>query len=155
MARSFKRAAESFPYILKGDRDLPHEQQTRFLCRPLTQAEQLAAEDEVYYLAFDGTGTNVHVSREKRVAHRLAVSHIQAIENFPVGAPKPWPEDLEARERYLEQLNSEDVLEVGNAIFTRSKLGADADALKNSSPPAPTSGSGGTSEKVTDLPATG
>jgi hypothetical protein len=141
--------------VLKGDRDLPLDQQTRFILRPLSQAEQVAAEDEVYYLAFDGTGTKSHVSREKRVARQLALSHIEAIENFPVGAPKPWPSDPEKRDEYLEQLRSEDVLEVGNEIFTRSKLGAEAEALKNSSPPAPTSGSGGTSEATTAPATTG
>lgn len=160
MAKPFKRRAESWVYILEGDRALSADQQTRFILRPLTQAEQMAIEDEVYYLSFDADGRKSHVTREKRVARQLALSHIESIENFPPGNPKPWPADPEARDRYLAELQADDVHEVGNEIFKRSKLGyaapdeapKDGDVIKNSSPPAPTSGSGGTSEATTTVP---
>lgn len=80
-----------------------------------------------------------------RNAGEIVVTHVVSIENFPARSPQPWPKDREDRERYLEQLDDDDVLELGNEVWVRSTLGVDGGAIKNFSPPELTSNSGGTS----------
>jgi hypothetical protein len=112
MAKMKSRAAASFPYVLIGDRDLPPEQQTQFVLRTLTVDEHAAA---------------------------LALEHIVSIENFPVGAPQPWPDERERRRDYLGMLMPADLQELGGVLFHRAEVG---DEEKNFSPPARTSASG-------------
>lgn len=147
MARSVQRAAEAWTYVLLADRALPIEDRTTFTLRPLTITEQAAALDDLVRTEFDEDGNRVVLRRARRQAIALAVTHIEAIDNFPAGAPKPWPEDRDSRRRYLEQLRLEDVVELGDEIWKRSSIDA-AGPVKNFSPPERTSSSGG------DSPAT-
>lgn len=147
MAKAKKRPAESWTYVLEADRALDAAQQSRFVLSPMTYAERAAIRDDL----LRGEG---NVSKVFRNAGTIAIEHLVSIENFPAGEPQPWPADRAARERYLELLDDDDVLEIGNEIWTRSALGyrdkdteplRDGDVAKNSSTPEPTSSSGGSS----------
>lgn len=145
MAKLVKRPAESWRYVLRGDRALPIEQQTVFTLAPLTMAERAQVHDDITRTQTQPDGTRITLGRTRQTGVELVLSHVVAIENFPVGAPEPWPTSAAARARYLERLQDDDVLELGNEIFERSDLG-DEDVAKNSSRPEPTSGSGADSQ---------
>ena len=144
MKQRIQRLAESWRYIPLSDRDLAVEEQTTFRLRPMSQAERVTAFDDASRTVVQTDGSQAIIGRERQVALRLCLNHIESIENFPAGAAERWPDGREARERYLEQLDDEIVREVGNEIFARSTAGV---AEKNSSPPEPTSRSGGASEE--------
>lgn len=147
MAKKTSRAAaESWSYVLKDDRVLPLEQQSRFILRPLSQAERATVRDAMNRVVSTSTG-ELTENRTWQVTHGLALSHIVSIENFPAGAPAPWPNRMSERERYLEQLDDDYVLEIGNEIWVKSTLTPEeGEAAKNSSAPEPTSTSGASSE---------
>jgi hypothetical protein len=140
MAKSIKRQAETWIYVIEKDRALPPEQQSRFTFRPLTFSERALVRDT---MAVDGA------SRVYRTAGELLLDHLLSVDNFPVEHPKPWPSDRDARMQYLELLDDADVLELGNEIWLRSSLGRDETIVKNSSPPERTSSSGGISPETT------
>lgn len=151
MAKKKKRAAESWRYVLKADRGLPPEQQTVFILRPLTQAEQLDVKDNAARYYTPPQGGEVQVRRQHRLSLELCLTNILDVENFPAGGPpEKWPADPEARAAFLEGLDNDDVFEVGNEIYAQSLLGP---APKASSPPAPTLGSDGVSGESTSTTA--
>ena len=130
MATKAAAPIEAWEYILKCDRELPPEQQSRFRLRPLTLAERAAARDNL-------ARTHVHdgertvVSRSRQVAIELTLSNLVSAENFPAGEAMPWPADgtLAEKRAYLELLGDAAVNELGNEIFDRS-IGATV-AAKN------------------------
>lgn len=145
MAKAKKRPAEAWVYVLRTDRALPLEQQSRFTLRPMTYAERAGVLDDFLRTETAADGAKIETSRVYRNAWELALEHIVSVENFPVGAADPWPQGREARVQYLDLLDNDDLLEIGNEVWTRSGLGIDGDAIKNSSAPELTSRSGDTS----------
>jgi hypothetical protein len=87
MATLVKRPAESWAFVLDGDRALPTEQQTRFTLRPMTINDRAAARDDLTRELVGPDGTRIIQRRTRQHSLMLALSHIVAIENFPVGAP--------------------------------------------------------------------
>lgn len=134
MAKAKKRPAEAWTYVLKADRELPRDEQSMFALAPMTYAQRAAVRDDM-----------LRGERVFRSAGEIALRHIVSTENFPADNPAPWPTEHEKRLRYLEQLDDDDILEIGNEVWIRSTLGLDEETVKNSSPPGPTSSSGGTS----------
>lgn len=124
MAIEVERSRQDFWYVLRADRDLPAEQQTRFRCNHLTALERMRVYDRASWITTDKDGGQTLNSRSFEQAMDLVISHVQAIENFPVGAPAEWPEGRAERLRYLERMADLDVFEVGNAIRDQSSLGA-------------------------------
>jgi hypothetical protein len=143
MARAAKRPPGSWTYVLQSDRELPESEQSRFTLRPLTGAERERATDDVTRQVFRADGSVETISRMRTVARELALSHIESVENFPAGAPKPWPNGtggIEARQKFLEELADEHTFELGNEIYLRSTLGPEEKkTVGESSPPAPIS----------------
>ena len=129
MAKKKSRPAESWTYLLVSDRELPIEEQSRFTLSPLTQAERAAIQDDLARTHVATDGSKSVVARTRRQGLSIALDHIVAIENFPAGAPQPWPKDREGRETYLEMLDDDFVQEIGNEVFERSSVGV---AEKNS-----------------------
>jgi hypothetical protein len=152
MAKTVKRSAESWIYVLKADRTLDPSEQTRFTLRPMTHAERAATMDDAARTLTTSEGV-VSVGRFHQNAYEIALRHIVSIENFPIGAPQPWPKDADERARYLDQLDDDDIVEVGDEVWRRSRLGADTAAVKNSLPPELTSNSGGSSATATSTTA--
>jgi hypothetical protein len=148
--KRIERLAESWTYIVVTDRALPPEDQTVFRLRPMSQAERLAAFDDASRTVVQLDGTQAVIGRERQVAHRICLTHIEEIRNFPASAAMPWPTNREARERYLELLDDDVIREVGNEIYDRSTAGV---AEKNSSAPEPTSPSGADSAVTTSMTA--
>lgn len=129
MAIEVERSRQDFWYVLRADRDLPAEQQTRFRCSHLTAAERMRVYDRASWITTDKDGAQALNSRSFEQALELVVTHVQKIENFPVGAPVEWPEGRAERLQYLERFADLDIFEVGNAIREQGSLGA---AEKNS-----------------------
>lgn len=135
MPNAIKRIVEPFWYVLKSERDKPLEQQSRFLCAPLAQADRMRVWDEtaVTSSVMDGSDQKsaIVMSRSFRQAYELAMSNIVEIERFPLDGPKAWPKDgtADQKRQYLEALDDFDVYEIGVAIRERSVL---EDEVKNS-----------------------
>jgi hypothetical protein len=129
MAKAVKRTAESWHYVLKADRELPPEQQTTFTLRPLTQGERAWVSDNIARTHFKPDGSRESVGRTHQLTRDLCLTNIEAVENFPAGENRKWPEGREDRERFLEDLDDAALLEVGNEIWIRSSMGP---AEKNS-----------------------
>lgn len=145
MAKAVKRPAESWVYVLKGDRALPEEEQSRFTLRPMTYFERAAVLDDFLRSDTSTGGQDAGASRVYRNAWAIALNHIASVENFPVGTPAPWPESRAEKVSYLGMLENDDVLEIGNEVWSRSGMGIDGETIKNSLPPEPISRSGGDS----------
>jgi hypothetical protein len=143
MARTIRRSAESWTYILLADRGLPVAEQTVFTLRPLTAADRAAFHDEIETEHTLPGGDTIVPNRVRRTALRIAVQQIERVANYPIGAPEAWPDGDDARARYLDQLPDADVLELGNEVWARGQLGIDRDAVGKSSPPGHTPASGG------------
>lgn len=139
MARATPRLAESWSYVLRDDRALDPSEQSVFRLNPMTQADRLVVLDDAARRVELPDGSTVVKTRQRQVSLEICLSQIAAIDNFPAGAPKPWPADEIAQRQYLEQLDDEYIKELGEEIFTRSSIGV---LEKNSWPPEPTPGSG-------------
>jgi hypothetical protein len=143
MAKHIKRSAESFRYVLKGDQALPLPEQTTFVLNPLTQDERRRLLDEVVVTRTLSDGVKESIDRSWQEAGQIVLAHLVSVENFPVGAPEPWPSGkgstVEQRKQYLNEFADSDVLELYNELFRRSYLGDD---VQNFSRPEPTSSSG-------------
>lgn len=129
MATKIARPAESWPYVLKIDREAPSEQQSRFVLRPMTQGERAAMRDEIARVHREKDGARSVISRTNRVGVEIALAHIVSIENFPAGAPQPWPADAADREKYLEMLGDSWLQEIADEVWEKSTAGDD---VKNS-----------------------
>jgi hypothetical protein len=125
MAKKRKRTVESWSYVLLRDRELKPEEQTTFILRPLTQLERAEVRDNMARIQVVPGGGTATITRTHRSSLDLALSHIDAIRNFPAGSPQDWPTDREARLAYLDQLEDEDVKEIGNEIWVHSNIGDD------------------------------
>ena len=140
MAQRAKRPAEAWWYVLTKDRELPREEQSRFLLRPLTQAERMRVWDDFSVRTTGGDGTTQIADRSFQQAYGLALSNIAEVENFPAGEPQAWPSKEAARRQYLNTIDDMDVWELGNEIRERSSLDreaaaeADAEAEEHSVP---------------------
>lgn len=116
------RPVESWWYVLPSERENPPEQQSRFLLRPLSQADRMAVWDDLQRIRVErGDGPRGETTIQKRdfqSALELVVSHLERTENFPLGEPQPWdPAWSEERKRsYLEMLDDLDVYLIGNEI---------------------------------------
>lgn len=121
MAKSKKRPPESFSFVLRGDRDLPEGEQSRFVLRPMTIDEQAAYLDASRDDADGG-------SRLWRAAVAIVPQHIVSVENFPAGEPREWPKGHAERLEYLAELGVSACYEIGTEVFNRSYL---EDAAKN------------------------
>ena len=113
MARRSEAAVESWWYVLEDDRELPKEEQSRFLLRPLTVAERARIYDDII-------GDQ---SRTYQGALDLMYTHVERIENFPAGAPEAWPATRKERERYLSTFPLTYMAEIGGEIIGRAGLG--------------------------------
>lgn len=156
MPKAFRRAAESWRYVLRRDRDLPLEQQSVFVLRPMTLTERAAAHDDMARVEHKPDGGRLVLARTRQQAVAIVLSHVVSTDRFPLDAPAPWPPDPAAQLAYLEQLEDADVDELGDEIWYHSTVDARS-ALGNSSPPERTSTSGGDSAatiSTTAQPAT-
>lgn len=118
-----KRTAESWSYVPRTDRELPAEQQTRFTLKPLTLTERAALKDALTRTLVQVDGSIAVLSRNRQEGLGVVLTHVLAVENYPPGAPQPWPAGQEERLVYLEQFNDDDVREIGDEIFAHSNLG--------------------------------
>jgi hypothetical protein len=127
MPNATKRQVEAWWYVLRSERDKPKDEQSRFRCNPLTQAERMRVWDDHNWVTVNGqTGDRSITSRGLQQAHALCVTQIIEVENFPLEGPKPWPGSKAARETYLEMLDDMDVFEIGNAIREKATLEVEA-----------------------------
>lgn len=131
MAKATRRSVESFQFVLDEDKALPVEEQSTFVLRPLTQAEQMVALDELTTesRSIERPGERIVKSRSWQQAYGLCLSHIEDVQNFPAGDPKPWPKDQKERREYLALLSDTQVFQVGCAIRDRAYV---EEAAKNS-----------------------
>lgn len=135
MAKKKTRPVGAWPYVLLADRALPEQERTTFTLRPLTAGERESVRDRLSRAGTNGVEGGMYTE-----ARRLCLTHIESIENFPAGAPSPWPKEPEKRAAYLEDLDDDDVFEVGNEIWIRSSLGPEeVKVVGEDSPLAPTS----------------
>ena len=122
-----RRPAESWTYIPRDDRALPPDQQTRITLRPLTLQERMRAIDDQSWVTEDpATGVRSVARRAWQEAFRLATDFIEAVENFPAGAPEPWPAGRKERQAYLEGMGEDVILEIGNEIINHSMMEPEA-----------------------------
>lgn len=129
MANRVHRAAETWDYVLRDDRKLPAEEQSRFTLRPLTQEERQRYQDRLVSKIENADGVRETVFRSNTSAFQIALSNIVSIENFPAGEPMPWPESRADRIKYVSMLSDAYVIEIGDEIWGKSLV---EDAVKNS-----------------------
>jgi hypothetical protein len=129
MASKITRPAQSWTYILDDDRDLPDAEQSRFTLRPLTQQERAVIRDEIGRIETGKDGTKSVISRSYRQGIEIVLDAIVSIENFPAGAPQPWPDDRQQRRQYIDMLSDHYVQELANEAWFKSVAGDD---VKNS-----------------------
>ena len=125
------RPVGSWVFIPAGDEELKPEEQTRITCRQLTQAERMEAWDNINWTVKDeGTGEVTIMPRTFRLARDLCKAAILSIENFPPGAPKPWPKDGSEAEKdaYLDMIPDMEMLRIGQAIRHKAFI---EDEIKN------------------------
>lgn len=114
-----RRTFGSWQFVPPLDRKLPKAEQTTFTLKPLTQLQRMECWDNLRWVGPDG----VAQPRAFQQARELCISNIERVENFPPGDPKPWPESMSEREKYLEQFDDMDVLIIGNEIRDHSGIG--------------------------------
>jgi hypothetical protein len=139
MARTNQRATAAFTYVLIGDRELPPEQQTEFVLRPMTVDEHAAAHDGLVRTVYDKDGNRTIVQRTRQQGVAIALEHIVDVHNFPVDKPQPWPEERAKRRDFLSLMMPGDVQEVAAEVMRRADVGVEE---KNSSRPERTYDSG-------------
>jgi hypothetical protein len=120
MARQVKRQTENWTYVLEADRALPEAEQTKFTLKPLNPNERDRIIDGFSSTVTLRDGTKEVHDHGRELSGRLPITHVVAIDNFPVGAPKPWPEDRDERIAYLAQMDDRDVRELGTEIWNKS-----------------------------------
>lgn len=125
MAEAARRPIEAWWYVLPSDRDLPAEKQSRFLLKPLSQAERMEAWDESDWVSIDGTtGERTVKPRGFRQARELVIRNLVDVENFPASKPDPFPKGGSQAERtaYIEKLDDIDLFLIGDEIRKHSSL---------------------------------
>lgn len=118
MAKSKKRPAEAWTYVLDADKTLPEAEQSQFTLRPLTFDEDAAYRDAIR--GKDESG------RVWRATIALLPDHIVSVDNFPAGNAKPWPASPAERKAYLEEIGVDGCFELGDQIFAHSRVSDDA-----------------------------
>lgn len=128
MPNATKRQVEAWWYVLDAERAKPKEEQSRFRCQPLTQAQRMRVWDDHNWVTVGTNGERAISTRGLQQAHELCLSQITEVQNFPLDGPKPWPDkgSKGEKEAYLEQLEDMDVFEIGNAIRNKSTLEVEA-----------------------------
>jgi hypothetical protein len=118
MPNAVKRQVESWWFVLESEKTLPPDKQSRFLLKPLTQAERLRVWDDYKWVSVDPQGGRSITPRAMQQAEQLVLSNLLETQNFPLDNPITWPASggLEAKRKYLEMLDDMDVVEIGNAI---------------------------------------
>lgn len=140
MAKKASQIAELIAYVPKDDRALPPEEQSTFKLRPLTQAERLRAFDEMTTTEVRRSGDDVvrwlH-DHSWSQARELVLEHLVDVQNFPAGAPVPWPGagSQAQKEEYLAMIDVYLLYELGEELRTRASV---SEAVKGFSGPAPT-----------------
>lgn len=125
MPKATKRQTEAWWYVLMSERKNEKADQSRFLLKPLTQAERMRVWDDHNWVTVNpADGSSAVSSRGLQQAHALVLSNLVEVENFPLDGPKPWPAkgSRAEKETYLEMLDDMDVFEIGNAIREKSVL---------------------------------
>jgi hypothetical protein len=117
MARQVKRQTENWTYVLEADRALPEDQQTRFTLKPLGPQARAQVLDALSTRTIFADGTNEVRSHRHRQSLNIVVNGIVSVENFPVGAPHAWPDELDARVRYVDQLDDNQIAEIADEIW--------------------------------------
>ena len=112
MARRSEAAVESWWYVLEDDRELPKEEQSRFLLRPLSVSERARIYDDII-------GDQ---NRTYQGALDLMYTHVERIENFPAGAAEPWPATRKEREKYLATFPLTYMAQIGGEIIGKAGL---------------------------------
>jgi hypothetical protein len=153
MAKQNRGVAESWSYVLQADRALEPDQQTRFTLRPVIAADRDRIRDNLMWTQIHADGSQTKVRRTRQTARVVALEHIVSVDNFPVGAPLPWPKDRGEREAYLAMFDDNDIEELGDEIWARSTIGPDEEPLKNSFTPERMSASGDSSAAPTSTTA--
>ena len=129
MPKKQQRSAESWRYVLTADRELPPEEQSVFVLRPLTQLERADVQDNMVRIQSRPDGGRTVVQRDHRLSVELCLTNITSIENFPAGAPEKWPADHASRVTYLEMLDDDHVQQIGNEIWVHSTITSDVKLL--------------------------
>lgn len=125
MAEAARRPIEAWWYVLPSDRELPAEKQSRFLLKPLTQAERMEVWDESDWVSVNPeTGERTIRPRGFRQARELVLRNLVDVQNFPVSSPKPFPKDgtRAERETYINDFDDIDLFLIGNEIREHSSL---------------------------------
>jgi hypothetical protein len=124
MPNATKRQVESWWYVLLSEREKPAQEQSKFLLKPLTQAERMRVWDDHNWVTVDKDRNSAVISRGLQQALSLCISQLAEVQNFPLDGPKPWPlgGSRMEKEKYLEMLDDMDILEIGNAIRDKSTL---------------------------------
>lgn len=131
----------TWEYVPKADRNLPTEEQTTFVLKPLTQLERMEMWDSSSWIEHDEAGRSVIRRRSFELAREVCLSHISEVKNFPAREPlhdpgdastvigygaadhsEEWPKDEAQRIKYLEQMDDFVILELGNEIRDHSSL---------------------------------
>lgn len=123
-----KRPTGTWRFIPPEDRKAKKEKQTVFVLSPLSQAERMAAWDNLKWVEQDETGNRVIRSRAYQEALKLCLDHIEEVENFPAGKPEQWPKngDVEGKLAFLDKLDDVSILVIGSEIRNHSSLEEEA-----------------------------
>jgi hypothetical protein len=98
-----------------------------FVLSPLSQGERMAVWDNLKWIEQDTAGNRTISSRSYQQALELCIAHIEDVENFPAGKPKPWPKNGAGREgRVPGQLDDVSILVIGSEIRNHSSLEEEA-----------------------------
>lgn len=124
--QSLKIAGTTIRYVPREDRALSPDEQTTFLLTPLTLDERAGAYDTISTTVLDSSGTQTQKSGVWRQSVELFVTHVVAIENFPAGAPEPWPATRAERLRYMEQIDILIIGEVATVLRDAAAMPASA-----------------------------
>lgn len=118
------RQVGNWKFTFPSEEQNPPERQTVVVCRQLTQAERMLAWDNLNWTARDAQGGVTLLPRTFRLARELCLLAIESIENFPEGAPKPYPTNGtdEEKSAYLDQFPDLELLKIGQAIRNRATL---------------------------------
>jgi hypothetical protein len=120
--KATRRSSESFWLTPKADQGLPADDQSRFKFRPLTQAERMNALDDFAVHIKRADGSMELKTRDYGQSRTIVRAHLIEVDNFPAGAPEPWPADEAARDAYLEQIDDMVLHELGQAVLDRGVM---------------------------------
>ena len=117
-----------FPYVTKADRDLPEEQQTKFLLRQLGHAQRLQVMQIVHQSA---SGLRVSDWREILRAGLAGWENLRKADGTPANFRQDPKQPVlgqnvqPASDVSLDFLDTETLIELAGRVVELSKLGAD------------------------------